>query len=446
MKIAVIGTGYVGLVTGTCFAEMGNIVTCVDNNEAKLERLQLGHVTIYEPGLEILFERNIREKRLTFTGDLSKAVQENEIIFLCLPTPQDEDGSADLSYVMDVASQIGAIMKNNDNYKIIVNKSTVPVGTSVKVAAILKEEGLTNFDVASNPEFLREGYAVEDFMKPDRIVIGSNSQKALAKLEELYEPFVRQGNPILKMNPESSEVTKYAANSYLAMRITYMNELANFCEKVGADVDLVRKGMGTDTRIGKRFLFPGIGYGGSCFPKDVNALIKTSIDFDSEMTLLTVVDSINKKQKLKIVEKIKYEFGDNLSGLTFGIWGLAFKPNTDDMREAPSIYIIRELLKAGANLKAFDPAAHETSKFYFDSQIIYSENIYHAAEDIDALLILTEWNEFRNPDFEKLSNLMKNKIIFDGRNVYEPIKMNEIGFTYYSVGRQVVNKTDKVNL
>lgn len=440
MKITVIGTGYVGLVSGTCFAEMGNNVLCVDNNQEKLQKLQNGKVTIYEPGLEILFERNIREGRLKFTDDLEKAVKENELIFLCLPTPQGEDGSADLSYVMGIAKKIGEILKDNNNYKIVINKSTVPVGTARKVEKILAEKGASNFEVASNPEFLREGYAVEDFMKPDRIVIGADSEKALKKLEELYEPFVRQGNPIHKMNPESSEVTKYAANSYLAMRITYMNELANFCEKVGADVDLVRKGMGTDNRIGKRFLFPGIGYGGSCFPKDVNALIKTSSDFGSEMKILTLVDKINKEQKLKIVEKVKKHFGSDLSGKTFGVWGLAFKPNTDDMREAPSIYIINALLELGAKIKAFDPAAHETASFYLGNKIEYSESMQNAAENIDALLLLTEWNEFRNPNFEELKSSMKNPIIFDGRNLFEPKKMKELGFTYYSIGRETIKQ------
>lgn len=438
MKIAVIGTGYVGLVSGTCFAEMGNSVICVDNNISKLDKLQSGRVTIYEPGLEILFKRNLKEKRLHFTDDLETAVLQSEMIFLCLPTPQGEDGSADLSYVMDTAEKIGEILNDSQDYKIIVNKSTVPVGSAKKVKDILIKKGAKNCDVASNPEFLREGYAVEDFMKPDRIVIGSDSQKALTKLEELYEPFVRQGNPIIKMNAESSEVTKYAANSYLAMRITYMNELANFCEKVGADVELIRKGMGTDARIGKRFLFPGIGYGGSCFPKDVNALIKTSIDHKSEMQLLSVVDRINKEQKIKLIEKLKSEFGNNLTGKVFGIWGLAFKPNTDDMREAPSIYIINKLLENGCGIKAFDPAAMETSKFYLNGQIEYSSNMYDAVKGVDALLILTEWNEFRNPDFIKLKESMKNRIIFDGRNVFEPKRMKELGFTYYSIGRETV--------
>ena len=337
MKLSVIGTGYVGLVSGTCFAEMGNHVICVDNNQQKLNALKNGQVTIYEPGLEILFHRNIEKQRLTFTDDLKFAIHNSDIIFLCLPTPQDEDGSADLKYVFGVAKNIGKILKeNNDNdYKIIVNKSTVPVGTSKAVTNILSEFGIKNFDVVSNPEFLREGFAVEDFMKPDRIVIGSNSKKAFEIMRELYEPFVRQGNPILEMNPESSEVTKYAANSYLAMRITFMNELANFCEKVSANVDLVRKGMGADSRIGKRFLFPGIGYGGSCFPKDVNALIKTSEEFNSPIKLLKVVDEVNRQQKLVLVKKLLQHFNNDIKNKKIAIWGLAFKPNTDDMREAP---------------------------------------------------------------------------------------------------------------
>ena len=441
MKISVIGTGYVGLVSGTCFAEMGNVVICVDNNKEKLEKLKDGQVPIYEPGLELMFKRNIREKRISFTDNLKYAVENSDVIFLCLPTPQGEDGSADLKYVLNVATEIGAIIKDSSDYKVIVNKSTVPVGTAQKVKQNIENNGGSNFCVASNPEFLREGFAVDDFMKPDRIVIGADNNKALDKLEELYEPFVRQGNPILRMNTESSEVTKYAANSYLAMRITYMNELANFCEKVGADVDLVRKGMGTDDRIGKRFLFSGIGYGGSCFPKDVNALVKTSQEFGSEMSILSLVDKVNKEQKLVIVSKIKKHFGDDLSNMTFGIWGLAFKPNTDDMREAPAIYIIKELQKLGAKIKAFDPEAKETAKFYFKDSIEYSKNIYSAIENVDALLVLTEWNEFRNPDYNKLKSEMKNNIIFDGRNIFDVSKMEEEGFEYFSIGRKAIKNS-----
>lgn len=440
MKLSVIGTGYVGLVSGTCFAEMGNQVICVDNNQQKLQALKNGQVTIYEPGLEILFNRNVEKQRLTFTDDLEFAVLNSDVIFLCLPTPQDEDGSADLKYVFSVANDIGKILKeNNDNdYKIIVNKSTVPVGTSKSVTNILSEYGIKNFDVVSNPEFLREGFAVDDFMKPDRIVIGSNSKKAFEIMRELYEPFVRQGNPILEMNPESSEVTKYAANSYLAMRITYMNELANFCEKVGANVDLVRKGMGADSRIGKRFLFPGIGYGGSCFPKDVNALIKTSEEFNSPIRLLKVVDEVNKQQKFVLVKKLLQHFNNDIKNKKIAIWGLAFKPNTDDMREAPSIYVIKELNKLGAKISAYDPAAIENAKFYVDDIPEYCNEQYKPLENADALLILTEWNEFRNPDFDKIKSLLKNPLIFDGRNIFDLEKMDELGFVYYSIGRKVV--------
>lgn len=440
MKLSVVGTGYVGLVSGTCFAEMGNNVICVDNNQDKLKKLKEGIITIYEPGLEILFHRNIEKKRLSFTDDLKFAVQNSEVIFLCLPTPQDEDGSADLKYVFNVANDIGKILSEDGdkNFKIIVNKSTVPVGTSKAVTEILLKYGIKNFDVVSNPEFLREGFAVDDFMKPDRIVIGSNNKKSFEIMRVLYEPFVRQGNPILEMNPESSEVTKYAANSYLAMRITYMNELANFCEKVGANVDLVRKGMGADSRIGKRFLFPGIGYGGSCFPKDVNALIKTSEEHNSPIRLLKVVDEVNREQKLVLVKKVLSHFNNEIKGKKFAIWGLAFKPNTDDMREAPSIYIIKELVKLGAKVSAYDPAAMENAKFYLDEILDYCNDQYEALKDAEALLILTEWNEFRNPDFEKIKNELKASIIFDGRNIFDVEKMEELGFVYYSIGRKPI--------
>jgi len=440
VKLSVVGTGYVGLVSGTCFAEMGNNVICVDNNQDKLKKLKEGIITIYEPGLEILFHRNIEKKRLSFTDDLKFAVQNSEVIFLCLPTPQDEDGSADLKYVFNVANDIGKILSEDGdkNFKIIVNKSTVPVGTSKAVTEILLKYGIKNFDVVSNPEFLREGFAVDDFMKPDRIVIGSNNKKSFEIMRVLYEPFVRQGNPILEMNPESSEVTKYAANSYLAMRITYMNELANFCEKVGANVDLVRKGMGADSRIGKRFLFPGIGYGGSCFPKDVNALIKTSEEHNSPIRLLKVVDEVNREQKLVLVKKVLSHFNNEIKGKKFAIWGLAFKPNTDDMREAPSIYIIKELVKLGAKVSAYDPAAMENAKFYLDEILDYCNDQYEALKDAEALLILTEWNEFRNPDFEKIKNELKAPIIFDGRNIFDVEKMEELGFVYYSIGRKPI--------
>ncbi len=440
MDLSMIGTGYVGLVSGTCFAEMGNNVICVDNSPEKLKKLQNAEVTIYEPGLDIIFTRNIEKKRLSFTDDLKYAVLNSEMIFLCLPTPQGEDGSADLQYVLKIASDIGKILKDEkcDEYKIIVNKSTVPVGTAQLVENEIRKYGIKNFDVVSNPEFIREGFAVEDFMKPDRIIIGSESKTALSKMRELYEPFVRQGNPIIEMNTASSEVTKYAANSYLAMRITYMNELANFCEVVGADIDLVRKGMGSDTRIGKRFLFAGIGYGGSCFPKDVNAFIRTSNDKGSPISLLTVVDKVNKAQKKVLFNKLLKHFDNNIKGKHFAVWGLSFKPNTDDMREAPSVVIINELLKAGSTVSAYDPAAIETSKFYLKDTITYASDEYDALKNADALLIFTEWNEFRNPDFDKISSTLKNKLIFDGRNIFATDKMKELGYTYYSIGRKMV--------
>ncbi len=441
MKLSVIGTGYVGLVSGTCFAEMGNHVVCVDNNQDKLKKLKDAEIPIYEPGLDILFYRNIAKQRLLFTDDLKNAVKNSDVIFLCLPTPQGEDGSADLKYVFGIANDIGKILKEDGDkdYKIIVNKSTVPVGTSKSVTDIIKKHGVENFEVVSNPEFLREGFAVEDFMKPDRIVIGANTEKAFKILRNLYEPFVRQGNPILEMDPQSSEVTKYASNSYLAMRITYMNELANFCESVGANVDLVRRGMGADTRIGKRFLFPGIGYGGSCFPKDVNALIKTSTENNSAMSILKLVDQVNKEQKLKLVNKVQKHFGDDLKGKKFAIWGLSFKPNTDDMREAPSIVIINKLLELGAKVVAYDPVAKENAKFYLGDKVEYAKGQYEALKNADALLILTEWNEFRNPEFEQIKILLKNAVIFDGRNIFDPEGMKEKGFVYYSIGRVPVN-------
>jgi UDPglucose 6-dehydrogenase len=441
MNLAVIGTGYVGLVSGTCFAEMGNYVICIDNDQNKLKKLREGIVPIYEPGLEILFHRNIEKERLAFSDDLKKAVLESEMIFLCLPTPQGEDGSADLKYVFSVADEVAKILKESGDgvFKIIVNKSTVPVGTSRELTKIFDKQNLKNYEIVSNPEFLREGFAVDDFMKPDRIVYGAKTKHVLDKMRALYEPFVRQGNPIFEMDPESSEVTKYAANSYLAMRITYMNELANFCEAVGADVENVRRGMGADTRIGKRFLFPGIGYGGSCFPKDVNALIKTSSDSASPLKILEAVDKANKEQKHVIVKKIQKYFNNNIEGKHFAVWGLAFKPNTDDMREAPSIIIIKELIKLGANVVAYDPAAMETAKFYFNDTITYVHDQYEALTNADALLILTEWNEFRNPDFDEIKMRLKSGLIFDGRNIFDPLKMEEMNFKYSSIGRKAVS-------
>lgn len=442
MKLAVIGTGYVGLTSGVCFAEMGNEVLCIDNNQDKLNKLLSGQITIYEPGLEVLYLRNFKQKRLKFSNNLKEALDFAEVIFFCLPTPQDEDGSADLQHVIKVTEDIGNLLKDNSNYKLIVNKSTVPVGTVEMIKNILIEKGVKNFDVASNPEFLREGFAVDDFMKPDRIVIGAESEKAFKILRELYEPFVRQGNPIIEMDIKSAEVTKYAANSYLAMRITFMNELANFCEKVGANIDLIRKGMGNDSRIGKRFLFPGIGYGGSCFPKDVNALIKTSTDKGAKLTILELVDKINKEQRTRFVEKILNHFNRNIQNKHFAVWGLSFKPNTDDMREAPSITIIQKLIEAGATISAFDPVAMNNARFYLNDTISYADNQYDALLNADALLIFTEWNEFRNPDFDKMKELLKEPIIFDGRNVYDLDDMKEKGFTYYSIGRQAILRGD----
>lgn len=440
MKLSVIGTGYVGLVSGTCFAEMGNHVICVDNNQEKLNKMRNAIVPIYEPGLEVLFKRNIEKKRLEFTDDLEYAVNQTDVIFLCLPTPQGEDGSADLKYVFGVAEDIANILKNagDKDFKIIVNKSTVPVGTSETVTNIIRKEGVLNFEVISNPEFLREGFAVDDFMKPDRIVIGAKSKEVFEKMRSLYEPFVRQGNPIIEMDPYSSEITKYASNSYLAMRITFMNELANFTEKVGGNIDKVRIGMSADSRIGKRFLFPGIGYGGSCFPKDVRALIRTGDDKVSGFSILKTVDDANNRQKLVLVDKVLNHFNNDLSGKAFGIWGLSFKPNTDDMREAPSIYIIRRLLELGATISAYDPEAIENAKLYLGDKIEYAKDQYAAIENKDALLILTEWNEFRNPDFNRINEHLKNKVIFDGRNVFTPDHMKEIGFIYYSIGRPAV--------
>jgi len=442
MNVSVIGTGYVGLVSGVCFAEMGNNVLCIDNDPEKLKKLNSGEVTIYEPGLDILFERNISRGRVRFSDDLKEAILDNDIIFLCLPTPEGEDGSADLQYVMQAASDIGKIMSEADikEYKVFVNKSTVPVGTAQVVTDIIRKAGGDNFDVVSNPEFLREGFAVEDFMKPDRIVIGSDSEQALEKMRELYASFVRQGNPILEMDTASAEVAKYASNSYLAMRITYMNELANFCEKVGADIDLVRKGLGSDSRIGKRFLFAGIGYGGSCFPKDVKALVKTSTEKGSALSILNRVIEVNDNQKHVILKKVLEHFNGDISGKQFAVWGLAFKPNTDDVRQAPSIVIINELIKQGATISAYDPAAMETGKKVLGDKINYAETEYDALKDADALLIFTEWNEFRNPDFEEVKSLLKQPLIFDGRNIFSLEKMEELGFTYYSIGRKVVNK------
>ncbi len=437
MKIAVVGTGYVGLVTGTCFADTGNDVICVDIDAKKVERMKNGEVPIYEPYLDTVFERNIRQNRLSFTTDLKAAIADAEIIFLALPTPPGEDGSADLSYVLGVAEELGHIITD---YKVIVDKSTVPVGTAELVRQAVAKNAKVEFDIVSNPEFLREGFAVEDFMKPDRVVIGTSSTRAAAVMEDLYKPFVRQGNPLIIMDEKSAELTKYAANSFLATKITFMNEIANFCELVGADVDKVRAGMGTDTRIGKRFLFPGIGYGGSCFPKDVQALAKSGDEYGYHFEILDSVLGVNNKQKLSLIRKLKSFYNDSLSGKTFAMWGLAFKPDTDDIREAPALYMIEELLKAGAKVKVFDPEAMENVKRIFGDKIIFCENQYEATEGADALLIATEWSVFRNPNFNKLAESLKEKVIFDGRNLFETKKLKELGFHYESIGREKVTK------
>lgn len=440
MNIGVIGTGYVGLVTGTCFAETGNKVICVDNNPVKLEALHNGELPIYEPGLKNIFDRSVREGRLTFTNDLERAVDNSDIIFLCLPTPPGANGQADLRFVLDVSSEIGKIIKS---YKVIVNKSTVPVGTADKVRERLAKETDVAFDVVSNPEFLREGVAVEDFMKPERVVIGSSSDRASDLMKELYEPFVRSGNPIIIMDERSSELTKYAANAFLATKITFMNEIANVCERVGADVDNVRRGIGTDSRIGKRFLFPGIGYGGSCFPKDVQALDFTSDEYDYNFRILKSVMEVNEAQKVSIIPKITNYFDGDLNGKTVAVWGLAFKPETDDVREAPALYVVDELLKAGAQVNAFDPEAIETFKIAFGedkaSKITFTKNAMEAVSNADILVICTEWNEFRRPDFAKLKSSLKSPVIFDGRNLFDLNRMEEAGFTYFSVGRRSVN-------
>ena len=441
MKIAVIGTGYVGLVTGTCFAETGNEVICVDIDKGKVDKLASGKITIYEPGLEKIFLRNQKENRLHFTTSLAEGIDGAEIIFLALPTPPGEDGSADLKYILGVAKDLGALIKEGD-YKIIIDKSTVPVGTADKVeAALLANGGIKGtFDIVSNPEFLREGVAVDDFMKPDRVVIGTSSDRAKKVLSDLYGPFVRQGNPIIFMDEKSAELTKYAANSFLATKITFMNEIAQLCELLGADVDMVRKGMGSDERIGRRFLFPGIGYGGSCFPKDVQALAKSSTEVNYSFKILDAVMDVNEKQKLHLIPKIKAWFKNDLKGKKIAIWGLAFKPNTDDIREAPALYIIDALLEAGATVSTFDPEAMKNVKELLGDKIIYAESQYDALKDADALVIATEWSEFRQPDFNKISSLLKNKVIFDGRNLFDLSQMQDLGFYYVSIGRKQIGQ------
>jgi UDPglucose 6-dehydrogenase len=425
LKIAVIGTGYVGLVTGTCLAETGNEVICVDIDKNKVEKMRSGVVPIYEPYLDILFERNIKAGRLNFTTSLEEGLSFGEIIFLALPTPEDEDGSADLSYVLGVADEIG---KKITDYKVIVDKSTVPVGTAEKVKHSIAKNASCDFDVVSNPEFLREGYAVDDFLKPERIVIGSSSEKAIKLMQRLYKPFVRSGNPIII-------ITKYAANAFLATKITFMNEIANYCEKVGADVDKVRIGMGTDSRIGKRFLFPGIGYGGSCFPKDVKALQKAGRDESYDFKILDSVIEVNEKQKTILFPKIQDFFNGDLSNKKLAVWGLAFKPETDDVREAPAIYLIEKLLNKGASLSVYDPEAMPNIKKQFGETLNYCNSMYEALENADALIICTEWSIFRTPDFNKVKQLLKQSIIFDGRNLYDVEEIKKEGFIYSSIGR-----------
>jgi UDPglucose 6-dehydrogenase len=436
MKISVIGTGYVGLVTGTCLAETGNDVLCIDIDKTKVDLMKNGNVPIYEPHLDVLFERNIKAGRLNFSTSLAEGLNHGDIIFLALPTPEDEDGSADLKYVLGVSEEIGKLLSS---YKVIVDKSTVPVGTADKVREVISKNAKVDFDVVSNPEFLREGFAVDDFLKPERIVIGSSSEKATDLMMKLYKPFVRSGNPILIMDERSAELTKYAANSFLATKITFMNEIANFCEKVGADVDKVRAGMGSDSRIGKRFLFPGIGYGGSCFPKDVKALHKSGKDLEYDFNILNAVIKVNDFQKKILIPKIEAYFNNNLKGKSFGVWGLAFKPETDDIREAPALYIIEELLSKGANLKVFDPEAMPNVKKEFGDKIQYALSKDDATKDVDALIICTEWSMFRTPDFNKLKNNLKQPIIFDGRNLYDLEEMQTEGFYYSSIGRKTIN-------
>lgn len=436
MKVCVVGTGYVGLVAGTCLAEMGNDVICVDNNLEKLSQLEKGIVPIYEPGLEELIKVNVSEGRLNFTSNLKEAVQKSLVCFIAVGTPQGEDGQADLKYVFEVAKSIG---QSINDYKVIVDKSTVPVGTADAVSKIIKEQTNIEFDVVSNPEFLKQGAAVDDFLKPDRVVVGSNSQKATEIMQELYSPFLRTGNPVIMMDVKSAEMTKYAANSFLAVKISYANEIANICEQVGADAEMVRIGMCSDKRIGSQFLFPGLGYGGSCFPKDVKALLKTAKDNNCDYQLLQAADDVNKKQRQVFINKILNKFGNDLSGKTFAVWGLAFKPKTNDMREAPAITIINALLERGAKVQAYDPKAVESAKEIFGNKITYSKSAYEALNDAECMLLLTEWNEFRRPDFDKIKSLMKNYVIFDGRNQYNSKRLLEKGFEYYQIGKQ----TDK---
>lgn len=434
MRIAVVGTGYVGLVTGTCFAETGNKVTCIDIDADKVKKLSNGEITIYEPGLEKIFLRNLKEQRLTFTTNLAEGVKDAVIIFLALPTPPGENGEADLRYVLGVASDLGKIITD---YKVIVDKSTVPVGTAEKVQRTIAENFKGDFDVVSNPEFLREGVAVDDFMKPDRVVVGTTSERARKVMNDLYAPFVRQGNPVIFMDEKSAELTKYAANSFLATKISFMNEIAQLCERMGADVDMVRRGIGSDERIGKRFLFPGIGYGGSCFPKDVQALVMSSEQVAYDFKILKAVEEVNNLQKLHLIPKIKQYFNNDLKGKRFTLWGLAFKPNTDDIREAPALYLADALIAEGATVVAFDPEAMPNVKKAIGDKISYADNQYEALDNADALIIATEWSEFRTPDFEIINSRLKNKVIFDGRNLFDVKYISDLGYHYESIGRPI---------
>ncbi len=433
MKITIIGTGYVGLVAGACLADMGNEVICIDNNLEKLKQLENGIIPIYEPGLEELVKSNVLEQRLKFSSDIDRAVKSSEVCFIAVGTPQGEDGSADLQYVFAVAESIAKAM---NGYKVIVDKSTVPVGTAQKVSEIIAKNTKFPFDVVSNPEFLKQGNAVDDFLHPDRVVIGSDSEKATAIMQEIYSPFFRTGNRVIVMDVKSAEMTKYAANSFLATKISFMNEIANLCEKLGADAEMVRVGMSTDSRIGNKFLFPGLGYGGSCFPKDVKALIKTGSEYGCEMSIIQAADNVNKFQREIFIRKITSKFGEDLSGKVFAVWGLAFKPKTNDMREAPAITIINALLERGARVQAYDPKAFDCARFYFKDSIEYCASAYSALENADALLLLTEWNEFRRPDFERIKASLKSPVIFDGRNQYDGNRLLERGFEYYQIGKK----------
>jgi UDPglucose 6-dehydrogenase len=436
--IAVVGTGYVGLVTGTCFAEGGNQVSCVDIDPKKIEMLEAGEVPIYEPGLDFLLERNIRERRIRFTLDLESSILKSDVIFLCLPTPPDEDGSADLKYILGVADQIGHFLNDHpeSGYKVIVDKSTVPVGTSERVRDMIRRNAPNaEFDVVSNPEFLREGYAVEDFMRPERVVVGTTSARAEAIMRELYEPYVRSGNPIFVISERSAEIAKYAANSFVAMRISFINEMANFCEHIGANIDEVRAAIGSDSRIGKKYLYPSVGYGGSCFPKDVRAILKSASDYGTSLHVIESVEAVNKKQPVKFFSKISGHFGGDLAGRRIALWGLAYKANTDDVRESPAFVIIDQLLEAGAEVVAYDPEAMEGTRRRYGGRIVYGASMYETVRGADALVILTEWNEFRNPDFERLRECLKQHVIFDGRNLYNTAEVAAKSFVYYSVGR-----------